>query len=390
MTTAIPPRIADLLRGDVLMRLQRAVGLAPADGLGVARRALFWALFAWLPVAVWAWQSGHLRTAGSAESFLTHYSVSVRLLVAVPLMVIAEAVLLGNVVRIATQFAAMSLYRGDRGTLEAAALGLARLRDRVHPWAAGLGASVVWAEAAIGGHEPPALSHETTWASGGDPDGFGVLWYLWVARPIFGAFVAIWLWRALLLGITLRRLCTLGIAFVPTHPDRVGGLGFMATLPMAFGVVAFALSSVIGAVWAHDVAHHGLAVSSLKLPMVATVVLLTVVFLAPLGVLVGPMTRARALARLQYGALVARYGAGVHRRWIGGEEVDDPLLDAPEIGPSADVATLYAAVCRMLPAPFPPAMILSVALPAALPMVAVVAMEVPVAVLVKRVLDALL
>lgn len=43
-----------LVRGDILYRLQRRVGLIPLEGLGIARRALFWALFAWLPIAVWA------------------------------------------------------------------------------------------------------------------------------------------------------------------------------------------------------------------------------------------------------------------------------------------------------------------------------------------------
>ena len=89
------------------------------------------------------------------------------------------------------------------------------------------------------------------------------------------------------------------------------------------------------------------------------------------------------------GALVARHGHALHRRWIGGEQVDDPILEAPEIGAAADAATLYEAVGRMRPFPFAPQAVLSVALPAALPMVGVLAMQIPVAELLRTLLAAL-
>jgi hypothetical protein len=125
-------------------------------------------------------------------------------------------------------------------------------------------------------------THAMGGATGTGAKGFGAQWYLWVARPIFLAFVVIWLWRTLLLGIALRRLATLGFSLVPTHPDRAGGIGFFSSLPTAFGVVAFALSSVIAAGWAHDVAHHDASVLAVRVPMVATIALLSALFLAPL------------------------------------------------------------------------------------------------------------
>jgi hypothetical protein len=36
------------------LRWQRALHLAPAGGLGVIRRAVFFALLTWLPIALWA------------------------------------------------------------------------------------------------------------------------------------------------------------------------------------------------------------------------------------------------------------------------------------------------------------------------------------------------
>lgn len=54
MDTNAAPWAVSLVRGDLLFRLQRKIGLIPEQGLGIARRATFWSLLAWLPIAVWA------------------------------------------------------------------------------------------------------------------------------------------------------------------------------------------------------------------------------------------------------------------------------------------------------------------------------------------------
>jgi hypothetical protein len=124
--------------------------------------------------------------------------------------------------------------------------------------------------------------------------------------------------------------------------------------------------------------------------MVAAAGLLTAVFVAPLAVLLGPMSRAKKRARLDYGALVARHGDAVHRRWIEGVAVDDPLLDAPEIGSAADAATLYEAVRRMKLVPLGLPALLGVLVPAVLPMLAVLAIEVPIGQLLLKLAKALI
>jgi hypothetical protein len=386
--TAPPLPERSLLRDDPLMRLQRRIGLAPENGLGVGRRAVFWALIAWLPIAIWAVVSGR-AVEPPDESLLAHYGVSVRLLLALPLMIVAEGLLLGTIVRIAPHCADSGLFHGDRNALRATAIGLAELRDRVHPWAVAVGVALAWMAAWGDGTVVRGSSDAFAWAGSDGPSGFGPLWYLWVARPIFLAAVVVWVWRALLLGIALHRLTTAGLGIVPTHPDRAGGYGFLEALPGGFGLVAFALSATIASSWAHQVLHHDLDVMTLRVPMVAAVVLITLLFVAPLAVLVGPMGRARRDARLAYGALVARHADALQRKWIGGETVDDPLLDAPEIGAAADAATLYDAVGRMRPMPIGRASLAAVAVPAAIPMIAVFATQVPIGPLLKGLVAAL-
>lgn len=140
MIDSVSPATGRRLRDDLLMRWQRRVGLAPADGLGVRRRALAFAVIAWLPIALWAWSTGRAVDAGG-ESLLDHYQVGVRLLLAVPLMIVAESIALRTVLHLVPHCADVGLYRGEPSAVRAVGEGLVRLRDRVHPWVVALGAA---------------------------------------------------------------------------------------------------------------------------------------------------------------------------------------------------------------------------------------------------------
>jgi hypothetical protein len=81
MSSSVPLEPRDdvsLVRDDLPFRLQRRVGLIPrAGGLGAGRRALFWGVLTWLPIAVWAWWIGRaLPEQGQAvEPLLQHFGV---------------------------------------------------------------------------------------------------------------------------------------------------------------------------------------------------------------------------------------------------------------------------------------------------------------------------
>src|SRR5262245_700607 len=72
------------------LRWQRALRLAPAGGLGGARRAVVFALLAWLPIALWALFRGRFVEAATGEPLLQHYGVHVRCLVVIPLLIVGE------------------------------------------------------------------------------------------------------------------------------------------------------------------------------------------------------------------------------------------------------------------------------------------------------------
>lgn len=127
-----------------------------------------------------------------------------------------------------------------------------------------------------------------------------------------------WLWRLILFATALRRVAKLDLAIVPTHADRAGGLGFLERFPAAFSLVVFVAAAVIAGCWAHDAEFHGLDVHTLYPMMIAALVILLLVFLSPCLMFAGKLVRAKKQALLDYGALVAQYGAAVRSKWILG------------------------------------------------------------------------
>jgi len=381
-----------LVRGDLLFRLQRRIGLIPADGLGIGRRAIFWSLVAWLPLAVWAWYQGRVALPPADESLLAHYGVHVRFLFAVPLLIVAEALAHGVTTRLLPYFVTSGVVPTEIvPRFEKALADTARLRNSTLPWIAIF--AIVIAVMSV----PTVTSdvHELNWAVEGEGSarrlGFGAWWLLYVSRAIFLTLILSWLWRVVLLFTLLRRIAKLPLSLVPTHPDRAGGLGFLARLPTAFAPVVLAIGSVLAAGWAHGVVYHEVPVQGLKWEMVAFIVVVLAVFLSPVVVFAGTLARAKKQALLDYGALIGEHGRLVRQRWIEGRPVnDDAVLGAPELGPVADTAAIYEAVEKMRTVPLSKVSVLPIALAAVVPMLAVVALKVPIAQIVKALLGALI
>jgi hypothetical protein len=380
-----------LVRGDLLYRLQRAVGLIPADGLGLVRRALFWSMVGWLPVALAALHVGRALPGGFSEPLLAHYGIQVRLLVAVPLMILAEGPANALVQRVLRHFVESGIVPApQRARFDAAVGSAVRMRDATLPWVA-IGACVL-AVATIS--EVVLHPHEVDWAHVGDAGQaarFGGLWYLYVGRSIFYTLAFAWLWRLALLSLLLWRIGRLDLSLVPTHADRAAGLGFLERLPGAFAPLALALGCVIASRWGHDAVHHDLVLAGQRAEMIGFVVLCVLLFVLPLLAFHAPLKRAKREAMLAYGDLVGRHGRLVHRRWIEGREIGQPpILEAPELGPVADTAAIYDAVRSMRTVPVTKNSVLPVAAAAALPMLAVLALQMPVKDIALTLLKALL
>jgi len=363
--------------GEPPLRWQRALRLAPRKGLGVVRRAVFFALVSWLPIAVWALVRGRFLEAPAGEPLLQHYGVHVRCLVAIPLLILGEATLQAAALRDLPQFMRNGLVDGaTRPRFDAVLAGVRRWSDASLPWLLLIGAALASALVTRGENR----SDEMSWAFDANGAlGFGGVWFAYVVRPIVAALLFGWLWRILLLALLLARVGRLELSLVASHPDRAGGLGFVQRLPGAFAPVGLAVSAMIASRWAHEIVYHGQTLSGLKLPAAAFVVVWTLLLLAPLVMLIGVMRRTRRAALGEYAALVAEQGRLVRRRWIeGAANTQSPLLEPTGVGVIADAAAVFNAVVSMRSVPIGKTAVAGILLPIAIPMLAVATLQVPI------------
>jgi hypothetical protein len=378
-----------LVRGDLLFRLQRRIGLIPAEGLGVGRRAVFYALVAWLPVAAWALVEGRALPGKTAEPLFEHFGIHARCLVAIPLFILAEATANSIGTQLVRNFLAHGLITdADRPRLRQIRESIARLRDGVLPWIFVAGVVAAWLIAGPGAREVHALIWATDGVEQATP--FGAWWFLYVSRPIFLALLLAWLWRIVLWTVALARIARLDLALVPTHADRVFGLGFLERTPAAFMPYLLGVSVLLASAWAHDIVYHGVDVHALVLPFAVFVGVVLILMLAPLLAFAPVLARAKRQALADYGALVARHGRLVRERWIEGKDPPDAgLLEAPEIGPVADTIALYEAVERARTVPIGKRTLMVILLPIAVPMLAVASLQVPLGDVLLKVLKTL-
>ena len=379
-----------LVRGDLLFRLQRKIGLIPENGLGIGRRAVFWSLLAWLPIAVWAWQKGYLLPVDGGEPLLAHFGINARLLLAVPLFIVAEGMMHSTLTTLLPRLVSSGVVPpGQLDRLRSVLSDIARLRDSVLPWIAIFAALVSFFVLS----RPSEVPHELSWAKGqadGAGMGLGVWWYLYVGRTIFLTLLLAWLWRLVLLFMLFKRIAGLELSMVPTHPDRCAGLGFMARIPIMFAPVVLGISSVFASGWAHQVVYHDVAIGSLRVEIIAFVVVVPLIFLSPFVSFLGLMLRTKKQGLLDYGDLVGRHGRLVRERWIDGKQVADaPILDAPELGPIADTAVPYELIAKIRPLPLTMGSLFPLVGAAVLPMMVLAALDLPLKTVLKGVLKIL-
>jgi|SoiMethySBSTD1v2_1073268.scaffolds.fasta_scaffold74018_3 hypothetical protein len=358
------------------LRWQRAVHLAPRDGLGVVRRAVFFALFTWLPIAAWAFVRGRFLEAPAGEPLLQHYGIHVRCLVAIPLLILGEATLHAAGLRYLPQFVRNGLVDdATRPRFDGVLRAVRQWRDASLPWLLAFGVALAWALVNRGGNR----TDEMSWAFDANGSlGFGGMWFAYVVRPIFAALMLGWLWRIVLLAMLVGRLGRLDLSLVPSHPDRAGGLGFIERLPGAFAPVSLGISAMLASRWAHQIVHHGETLTALKLPALMFVIVWSLLLLAPLVPLIPVMHLARRAALASYAAMLAEQGRLVRRRWIDGTtRSDSPMLEPSGVGVIADAAAMFKAVESMRSVPIGKTAIMGILLPVAVPMIAVATLQVP-------------
>lgn len=170
----------------------------------------------------------------------------------------------------------------------------------------------------------------------GEPS-MALLWYAYFAKPLFRFLLLRWLWRYLIWSVFLCRLSRLKLNLVPTHPDRHGGLEFIAAGQTRFAVLALALGLMAAAIVGNDIVYEGKQLFSYEYEILGIVALVQTIFLTPLLVFSGKLLNLKRTGLFEYGTLADEYAKSFHQRWIRNHGDNETLLGTSDIQSLADL-----------------------------------------------------
>ena len=162
-----------------------------------------------------------------------------------------------------------------------------------------------------------------------------------------------WYFRIFIWTRFLWQVSRIQLKLVPTHPDRVGGLGFLGNIVYAFAPLLFAHGVLLAGMIADRIFFVGATLQQFTLEIAGGVGTLVFIVLCPLMVFAGQLSRARRAGLSDYGMLAQRYVKDFDTKWVrGGRDPNEPLMGSADIQSLADLANSFEVVRTMRFVPF--------------------------------------
>jgi len=381
-----------LVLGGPIFQLLRRSHLTN-DALELAHhRIIVISLFSWLPLVVLSALEGKML-GGIAVPFLLDAEVHVRFLVVIPLLISAELVVHRRMRFVVKQFLERHLIpESAMARFNAAIASVFRLRNSVlaevllFTFVYVFGILIVW-------RHYIALD-TTTWyatlSSEGSKLSLAGMWFGYVSLPIFQFLLCRWYFRLFIWTRFLWQVSRIDLGLVPTHPDRVGGLGFLSDAVYAFIPLLIAHGALLAGLIFDRIYHLGAKLPDFMLEILVLVIFLMCVVLGPLLVFAPQLAQAKRIGFREYGALAERYVREFDGKWLrGGASADESLLGSGDIQSLADLGNSFEIVRTMHIAPFTKETILQLAAATVAPVVPLLLTMMPLEELLKKLLGIL-
>ena len=374
-------------------KLETWLGLIRAGHPLFVRLALLAVGVGWLPLVLLTALSGNLIRSTAQNAFILDFGAHTRFLITPPLLILAEAICAPRLAAIARQFLYADLVaEADRSRYEYAVRSTRQLMNSTTAevatiaFAYGLIAALFITQQPIEG----PLWHTTV--PGGpvalSPAGW---WALLVSLPILLTLLLGWLWRIGLWARFLWLMSQIDLKLIPSHPDRAGGLRFLATSLKGFLPLGFALGVMSVGPALNQVVH--LHVSPLQFKQVALGVPIFVIVLCvgPLFVFTRRLMSEQHRGIFQYGALAGRMGQQLERKWIStGERLGSDALEVQDFSATTDLNSIAANVYLMSLVPLDMKLLVLLVVVTALPFVPLVLLAVPLDVIFRDIAQILM
>ena len=387
------PQDFSLVLGGPLYQLLRRAHLSDDALMLVRQRIVVITLLAWLPLLVLSALEGSLLGGKATVPFLPDVETHVRFLVALPLLIAAELVVHRRTRSVVKVFLERHLIpESARARFDASIASALRLRNSVLAEVLlialvyAVGIATIWRHfVALG---------STTWYAAPSGDGSRLslagMWFVFVSLPIFQFLLCRWYFRLLIWIRFLWQVSRIQLRLVPTHPDRAGGLGFLANTAFAFTPLAVAHGALLAGLLLSRIFFRGAALPAYKGEIAILVVFMLSVIVGPLLIFAPQLAEAKRTGLREYGTLAERYVREFDAKWLrGGAPADELFVGSADIQSLADLNNSYDMVRNMRVAPVTRDMILQIGVATLAPIVPVALTMMPLEALLKTLLGVL-
>jgi hypothetical protein len=288
--------------------------------------------------------------------FLRDVDMHLRLLLALPLLVVAELLVnrrLGPTVR---KFVERGVITdAARARFDANVDSAMRLRNSITVevlligFVYVVGVGIIW--------RTQAALDVPTWY-GAPVDGrlrpsLAGWWLGYVSLPLFQFLLLRWYFRLIIWARFLWQVSRLELRLVPTHPDRSGGLGFLALVGHAYVPLLLAQGTLLAGSLANKIFYAGAKLPEFKVEMIGLVAWMLFAVLGPMLVFAPKLAAAKRTGLGEYGGLAQRYVREFEEKWLrGGAPAGEPLVGSADIQSLADLGNSFEVVKGMRLVPF--------------------------------------
>lgn len=344
------PTDFSLVQGGPLFQLLRQAHLSGNDLELMRLRIIVISLLAWLPLLILSALEGNALGENVSVPFLLDVEVHARCLVALPLLIGMELVVHRRMRFVVQQFLERNLIpEGAMKQFDAAIASAFRLRNSI--LAEVLLIALVYGAGFLIWHARSELD-TMTWYAAPSTEGHNLtlagIWFIWISLPIFQFLLVRWHFRIFIWARFLWQVSRIDLSLVPTHPDRVGGLGFLSNTVYAFIPLALMAGVIVSGSIANRIFHLGAKLPQFQIEIATYVVLVLFVVLLPLMVFASQLAQAKRVGIREYGTLAERYVREFDTKWLrGGAPADEQFVGTGDIQSLADLANSYEVVKTM-------------------------------------------
>jgi hypothetical protein len=369
-----------IIRGGLLERLLILLRIKTAEKPHTMRKIFFFTLIGWTPLLLLSAAEGLLWGEKAQVTFLEEFATHIRFLIAIPIMMVSEVLVDKRVKSVVNQFTYSELV-ADAGKkqFELAKRKADNMCDS--PWAEAIILILIISNVVfrINANSTGFTSWVFPYEDRPHELSLAGYWAASISFPFFQFLLLRWLWRWIIWFRLLLLISKADLHLLPTHPDRAGGLGFLGERPVVFGPITFMLGVVFAAIIGERVFYLNARLQEYYPLIIAFAILAVIINVVPLLSFIPPINRFRQEGITNYGALIAFHHRNFEKKWVENTSEKKSLLGSDDVSSASDIGMLYEAIIKMNPFPFDIRIAVASIIISLLPLLPVLALQMPIA-----------